>query len=309
MTSWSPTGLITGVENSDTQWLYSYNAEGQRAGETLTTDNNSFEFAYTYNPLGHRDEVVYPDGKGFDLYPDDLGRPQQFGGVVFDIAYHPDGTVSQLEYGNGYQLQLPQTARQLAAGRLLTDSAGTPVIDLSFAYDRAANLVSVADATGWLHDRTLAYDGLHRLNSAGGYWGSGWLEYDALGNLTEKHIGGSQLSYQYDSGNRLLTVSGQSYAYDLLGNVLSDGLRQFTFNSASQLVSSDAQVGVSYAYDGNGRRTLVNRPEGTQVDVYDQAGQLVFSDQCVRDNRTVNYYHLGDELIAREESPCDSACH
>jgi YD repeat-containing protein len=308
-TLWSANGVVTGVDNSTASWRYDYDAENQLIGESLSTADADIAFTYGYNSLGHRDEIVYPDGKRFTLDPDDFGRPQQFGAVVFGVGYHPDGTVSQLEYGNGFQLQLPQTGRLLSAGRLLEDAANQPVLDISFSYDLAANLVSINDAGGWLHARSLAYDGLQRLTRAAAYWGEGQLEYDVVGNLQEKHIGNSKLSYQYDSANRLKTVSGLAYGYDLLGNVLSDGLSNYSYNSASQLVSSDAQVGVSYAYDGNGRRTLNKTPEGTQVDAYDQVGQLMYSDQCAIDDQTVNYYHLGDELIAREEVPCDSRCH
>jgi YD repeat-containing protein len=150
---------------------------------------------------------------------------------------------------------------------------------------------------------------LQRLTGADGYWGEGWLEYDVVGNLQEKHIGKSKLSYQYDSANRLNSVGGLSYNYDPIGNVLSDGLSNYNYNTASQLVSSDAQVGVSYAYDGNGQRTLIDTPDGVQVDTYAQVGQLMHSDRCAIDNQTLNYYYLGSELIAREDEPCDSSCH
>ena len=308
-TRWSPNGMVVGVDNEDASWRYSYDAENHLISETLTTTAAEIAFTYSYDSLGHRDEIIYPDGKRFDLLPDDFGRPQQFGSVVFNVAYHPDGAVSQLEYGNGFQLQLPQTERLLPAGRLLTDTASQPVMELAFSYDPAANLVGISDADSWIHDRSLAYDGLQRLTGADGYWGAGWLEYDAVGNLREKHIGQSKLSYEYDSANRLNSVDGLAYVYDPLGNVLSDGLRNYNYNTASQLVSSDAQVGVSYAYDGNGRRLHINTPDGVQVDAYSQAGQLIYSDQCAIDNQTVNYYHLGSELIAREEAPCDDGCH
>jgi YD repeat-containing protein len=310
-TRWSPNGLVTSVNNSTASWGYAYDAENKLIDEDLITASTYTVFTYGYNSLGHRDEIVYPDGRRFALQPDDFGRPQQFGSVALDVAYHPDGTVGQLEYGNGFQLQLPQTARLLPAGRLLEDTAGQAVVDISFSYDLAANLVSINDTGGWLHDRSLAYDGLQRLVGAEGYWGEGSLAYDGVGNLQEKNVGKSTLNYQYDAANRLKAVSGLTYDYDLLGNVLSDGLSNYNYNSASQLASSDTQVGVSYAYDGNGRRTLVRTPDGTQVDVYNRSGQLMYSDQCAIDDQTVNYYHLGDELIAREEVPCDrdSGCH
>jgi YD repeat-containing protein len=308
-TLWSPNGVVTGVDNSTASWRYEYDAENQLIAETLTTAVTDVGFTYGYNSLGHRDEIVYPDGKRFDLYPDDFGRPQQFGGVAFDAVYHPDGTVSQLEYGNGFQLQLPQTERLLPAGRLLKKASNKLVMELAFSYDLTANLVGISDVKGWVHDRAFAYDGLQRLTGADGYWGEGWLEYDAVGNLKEKHIGYSELSYQYDTSNRLEGVDDFTYGYDQYGNVLSDGLSNYNYNTASQLISSDVQVGVSYAYDGNGRRTLIDKPDGVQVDAYDQVGQLMYSDQCAIDNQTINYYHLGSELIAREEVPCEQSCH
>ncbi len=60
--------------------------------------------------------------------------------------------------------------------------------------------------------------------------------------------------------NRLKTVTGagsssKSYdftnGYDDRGNVISDGIRSYTYNLADQMVSSGTN---SYVYDGNNKR-------------------------------------------------------
>jgi RHS repeat-associated protein len=143
----------------------------------------------------------------------------------------------------------------------------------------------------------MTFDGLDRLGTASGVWGSGSFGYDTVGNITSKVLGSQNLSYSYQSAsNRLSTVSGgYTFTYDDRGNVINNGKRAFQFNRANQLVSSGT---ISYQYDGHGRR-VKKTGSSSGYSVYDLSGTLLLTDGP---NGQTRYIHLGKELIAKSGS-------
>jgi RHS repeat-associated protein len=68
-----------------------------------------------------------------------------------------------------------------------------------------------------------------------------------------------------------------AYDYDGNGNIWHKGSQTYAFDLGNRLTS--ANLGGSYAYDGHGRRTKIVRGDGsTQIQVYSQAGQLLWSE-------------------------------
>jgi YD repeat-containing protein len=117
---------------------------------------------------------------------------------------------------------------------------------------------------------TYSYDPLNRLTAAD-YTDGTYLHYtyDPVGNrLSEETVSG-KTCYRYDDANRLERVwlkgvgedcgsgdgLGVAYTWDNNGNLLSDGVYTYTYNTANQLVSvSGAGTTVSYSYNGQGDR-------------------------------------------------------
>ncbi|RPI91406.1 MAG: DNRLRE domain-containing protein, partial [Chloroflexi bacterium] len=85
---------------------------------------------------------------------------------------------------------------------------------------------------------TYDYDPLYRLTdvhySIGDYY---HYTYDAVGNRLEQTSMVSGLSstveYVYDDANRLTTSNGVTYTWDANGNLLSDGIKTYTYDSAN----------------------------------------------------------------------------
>mgnify|MGYP006169580905 CR=1 FL=1 len=152
----------------------------------------------------------------------------------------------------------------------------------------------------------MQYDGLDRLDVANGAWGSGGFDYDALGNLTYKTVGGVGSSYSYNSStNRLSTVTGgYSFSYDDRGNVTSKvdaagQLWQYTFDAddnpltetnplgersestfneqGDQLTAKDALGNVTrFAYNARGQEIRIEDAKGNAFDnSYDSVGNLL----------------------------------
>ncbi len=83
--------------------------------------------------------------------------------------------------------------------------------------------------------------------------------YDAVGNrLTQTNMVNSvssTVNYGYDNANRLTSANGVTYTWDNNGNLLSDGVNGYTYNTANQLIAvSGQQLAVSYTYNGLGDR-------------------------------------------------------
>ena len=173
-------------------------------------------------------------------------------------------------------------------------SGGTLRSAQRYSYDNNDNLDAITDLVQSNQSISMTFDGLDRLSTAGGVWGSGSFGYDTLGNISSKVLGSQNLSYSYQSAsNRLNTVTGgYSFSYDDRGNVINNGKRSFQFNRANQLVSSGT---ISYQYDGHGRR-VKKTGSSSGYSVYDLSGTLLLSDGP---NGQTRYIHLGKELIAK----------
>ena len=92
------------------------------------------------------------------------------------------------------------------------------------------------------------------------------------------------------------SVSGalaRSFNYDSRGNVTSNGARSFTYNRANRLTSSG---GITYQYDGHGRRVSKTQGGTKTYSLYNQQGTLLAT---YRNGNYVEYYHLGQQLVAR----------
>ncbi len=140
------------------------------------------------------------------------------------------------------------------------------------------------------------YDALNRLTAANysdpnnpGAGGNAFAYvYDAAGNVLHYTQTTGTLNvtttYTYDFANQLATgqlgsASAVHYAYDADGNLLSNGVNTYTYNSADQLTGFNGQgVHASFAYDGLGDRlqqTIGGVPTNYVVDINNSLPQVL----------------------------------
>ena len=120
----------------------------------------------------------------------------------------------------------------------------------------------VQQASSLIIDYT--YDPLNRLTSAMYSDGRNFAyTYDASGNVLEleQNLGPGTIitTYTYDEANQLNTAQQGStiwqYTYDANGSLISDGVKNYTYNSANRLVQVSDQLSVtSLSYNGLGQR-------------------------------------------------------
>ena len=66
---------------------------------------------------------------------------------------------------------------------------GAVAFDSQYTYDPNGQITAINDRSPANDDRTYGYDGLNRLVSASGPWGTGSFSYDNRNNLTSKRLG------------------------------------------------------------------------------------------------------------------------
>jgi RHS repeat-associated protein len=247
---------------------YTYDAVGNRT--SMQNNKVSGTTYYYYYPNNLLKSTVDPDGMGTTFTYDALNNPQ-------NVAY-PNGVTAV--YGFDYT---NHTNRLLSLQNL--NSHGEGLLNFSYTYDNAGNVMEVKDFTG---PTTYSYDNLYQLtgtthlNSQGGAMYSFGYVYDGVGNRTlVTENSQNQNTSTYNSGNELAsdTVNG-GYSYDNAGNMVSKGTTSYTWDGLDRLVkiSNGPSGPISYVYDGDDHRI-----------------------QKITSNGTINYFYDLNSVIAETD--------
>jgi RHS repeat-associated protein len=173
-------------------------------------------------------------------------------------------------------------ARQRPETLQLKNGTGSTLQSLTYGYSAAGDVTWILDGVDGADTvNNLTYDGLHRLKTANGIWGSYSYTYDGLNNLISR-TSTNPLNYGYDAAtNRLSGVSGavsRNYGYNPRGGMIGDGTKSFTLNANDQITSITGIA--TYGYDGNGKRIKTTKADGSvEYAFYDPSGTLMYVDR------------------------------
>lgn len=334
-------GNVKSVKRGDApdavNWYYGYHPDADLlTSETVYLDNRGFATSYEYNADQHLIKQIYPTGRPVDYEVDGLGRPTKLSGwnhtYVKDnsVTYHPSGTLTEFEYGNG-QVYLKELNERLLPERLLSQKGGTTALDLNYAYDSRGKITSITDSALTNNDRSFTYDALGQLATATGPWGTQTNTYDSLGNILTRTMTGAAegnrtITLGYDTAKNRVNLSTDTLAanstawggtgtgtravgYDSRGNVTSLGLMSFVYDYSDQpTVLNGSRNGTnfnssSYVYDGNLKRVKSTVNGRTIYNIYSLSGKLLH----VRDEdpldggllEKTDYIAMGGMAVAR----------
>jgi RHS repeat-associated protein len=161
-------------------------------------------------------------------------------------------------------------------------------VSVSYGYDAASRLASIVYQRGTvaLGDLTYEYDADGNRTKVGGSFANG-------------HLPGRADALTYNAANQLVQLGETSLIHDGNGNLLSDGVRSYTWDVRNQLAAiAGPGISASFLYDAFGRRIrrVVN---AVSVEfVYDDLNPV----QELRDGATVTNQLTGlgiDEYFAR----------
>ncbi|VAW68287.1 hypothetical protein MNBD_GAMMA10-1263 [hydrothermal vent metagenome] len=292
---------------------YKYNEEEQIKLETLSVEGEVFTLAYTYDFNGEINGITYPDNQYISIKSDTLGRPMWIKDnnneyYASYIGYYPDDKVKEILYGNGLSYVMDEEIRGLPENIRLVKGNYTlqpsDLLDHTYTYDVRGNVRSIVNTIIPGQNKTLTYDGLSRLISASGEWGTGTYSYDDVGNISNKTLGGVSLNYTYDASQLLKSVTGgYSFTYDDYGNITSNGKNNFTYDDNANLRSVSGLSNILYEYDVDKNRVLEIKEGKKKFSMYSRAGSLMYTlDKAT--NQSSNYVYLQSKLLARVD--CDA---
>lgn len=300
-------GRLTSVSSSTSTYNYiAYDAKGRVLSGSQVTDGQPYIMSYEYNLAGGMTSQTYPSGRIVTSEYDDAGRLAgikangQFyaGGAASDatnrLQYAAHGAVSKMRLGNtlwehtNFNTRLQPT--QIGLG---TTSTNSTVLQLDFNYGTTQNNGNLQSQTitmpGLSLSQTYTYDRLNRLETAVESDGASWKQkftYDRYGNrridpapaVTSPDLVGPNPVIS-ETNNRIVAQAGELYDFDFAGNLKTgrDG-ETYTYDAANRLVTFNggaAQGGVTYVYDGDGKRVKKLVGTNSTVFVYNLMGQLV----------------------------------
>jgi RHS repeat-associated protein len=303
---------LTSVTDAAGALSRSFDELGQLVGETRVNGAANLRTTYTYDAAGRIASLTYPSGWTVVYGRDAMGRitgisartpagDQSFP-VLTDLSYAPFGPVSALTYGNG----IGET-RSFDSDFRLTRIAST-VQDLSYTFDAAGNVTSIADALTPDHSQTLAYDAMNRLTQASGAYGALEYGYDAVGNRLSQTRDGVATNYTYPARSSQLasvtnngqdqpvmhTKSGQVSSYT---SPAGDQMA-ISYNAAGRIesVAANGSVTAQYSYDAFGHR-LKKVGAGTTLYQYDVNGRLL-EEADDQGQAIADYIYLGNSAVA-----------
>jgi len=290
-------GRLRRITDKSGATAFAYDARGNVVQETRSIAAAAYVTSYVYDPADRLTQMVYPSGRIVTYARDALGRivsvtTQASAGappatIATDIAYKPFGPIASMSYGNGLTRTYTYDSDYRLTG-LVTEDADTSVQDLTYGYDAADDILSIADAIDTGRSQSFTYDSLFRLTQATGTYGTVTYGYDAVGNRTSLTQGATNETYTYDAfSNRLLSVAGggtRSLSYDDAGNTVRDdragGLYELAYDPAGRLsaVDLDGLPESEYRYNALGER-VAKQPPGSPAGAthfhYDRDGRLI----------------------------------
>nr|WP_281292436.1 RHS repeat-associated core domain-containing protein [Terriglobus albidus] len=211
------------------------------AGDRITqaVDSGAGTTTIAYDDFDHVTSVTSPQGT-IAYTSDAIGKRQTMtisGQPQISYTYDTGNRLTQITQGTsnvqfGYDSLGRRTSMTLPNG-----------IVAKYAYDVASQLTGITYSTASLAigDLKYSYDGAGRRTSVAGSFARTMLPQSITGNL-------------YNVNNQLTQSASMTLAYDLNGNLTSDGLHTYSWNARNQLTSIDSGGSAAFAYDVFGRR-------------------------------------------------------
>ncbi|MEN3331490.1 MAG: hypothetical protein V7641_855 [Blastocatellia bacterium] len=322
---------------SDYQERYTFDSSFRIASSVQTIGTRNYTTSYnSYNEANQLTQMTYPSGQllyiGHDStgivsslanYPSGSAGTDYVSGHSHNIA----GQVSSNTYGNGVTEQFGYDAArmQMTSQKAGTTSPYTNRMDLTYSYNAQAGQMGVnttagnagqltgvlGTINGTTESATYYYDNLARLKislqTSNGQSADRAYSYDRWGNRTAAYDDAKgfhqiqSLVLQQSGGmttNRLQSVNGVNYTYDVAGNVTNDGVHSYTYDSENRVVAVDSGTTANYAYNHQNQRYKTTAGSSLTHYIW-QAGKVLAEHNGGTGTMLVNYLYAGSRPIAK----------
>ena len=353
--------IIESVDGEGNRTIYEYNAANllsgltDPAGETeqycydeegrlsKKTDRNGIETSYTYNIYGNLQSRRAKElSEVYEYTPEGLLKAAIAGGMHYSYTYDTMGrleekkasgkTLLSFVYDRNGNLwkQKDVTGKQTEYCYNLNDEIkeiwddGKPVIEYNYNEDGTIKSLRNGENlyTEYVYDKDKNLTGL-RSTLSGEILADNYYRYDGNGNRTGKQQLHGEISYTYDSLNRLTKVqypgSWEELSYDKAGNRTRrispkgeelyqydsrnrlnrhsvNGITEdYTYDSAGNLLKDGKN---QYNYDAFNRTSRVETFDGNvQINRYDAEG---LRHEMEENGNLVQFIFRGTEIVAEE---------
>lgn len=275
-------GRLTGLTDASGSSSFSYNIYGNLVQKLTTVSGVSMSTSWTYDALtGRRLTLTYPNNIKLTYSYDAAGRVSGISTnsgsttIISNILRQPaTDVIYGWKFGNG----LPKLITFDADGRIQKLEGGN-AHNVSFAYTAGADTISkINDNIYTNQTASISYDNNDRVASVIKQTGNLEIQWDTAGNwfyATQNNVN-SNATVDF-SANRIASIDApvaRSFSYDTVGNVLSDGLRTFTYDefNRTKSVALNGNPATSFLYNALSQRVA----KGNNRYAYDEDGNLIY---------------------------------
>ncbi len=269
------------VDNGIALRQYTFDPNKNLTQESLTGFGQpSFITQYAYDGNDALNTITYGSGRIVTYSPDGFGRPTMAAPYLSTVTHHPTGQVASITYANGVTTLIALNERKWPNSLIVSNASGN-IFNTGYAYDDIGNVTQIADAVDSSYNRLFDYDGVDRLTTASGAWGSGVFHYDGHGNITQQALGTLNLTYTYAPNNQLASISGTrpyTFTYDAHGNVTGNGTNTFAYDDVPNMRCAKCGLAgeIDYDYDGANMRVRSAKAGIPTFYVYGMSGSLLW---------------------------------
>ena len=317
---------LTHVVDQSGSERYRYDGVGNLIQVTQLLEGVPYVTQYAYDLANKITHIKYPYGRLVNYQYDAAGQVTEITTqtdafvseelVINTASYMPFGPLNEMTFSNGVTRSMNFDQSYRLAG------LNSTVQQLSYGYDENDNITQITNQQDASLNEQFTYDGLSRLKSAQGQYGSLNYTYDSVGNrLTRtKASDASTLSESYhyaQDSNRLLSIliddntvtSERLLGYAVNGNIQTDqhASKQLalTYNAQNRLeeVSKNNETVGLYVHNAAGQRVIkvAMQPGANQHFQYNLNGQLL-SEADYDKQILTEYIYLNNQLVAVQKS-------
>jgi RHS repeat-associated protein len=287
-------GRLTKMEDSSGSSRYFYDNMGRAIKSEKIVSGATYTTETAYDTSGRVSRITYPDSDIVSYSYDTGGVLSLVSGATGTYAsysgYNALGQPQTVTYGNNVVTSYEYNSNDNRLWKIKVGSNGA-LMNLTYGYDYAGNVTSIADGNDANRSQTFIYDDLNRLYQAqSNAYGALFYSYDEIGNILNKE----GISYTYGAKPHAVTATsdGKTYTYDPNGNMISDGTRTISYDYDNRPSSVEAGSTTSFVYDGTGAR--VKKTTGANTITY--IGNLYECSAGV----CAKYIFAGDTRIANK---------
>ena len=287
-----------------------YDNNQNLTNESLVVDGLTLAGTYNYNAIDELASIAYPVlRRPVTFSPDVLGRPTRIvtpTGSMFGAGFWPNGQIADIAFAGGSRVTYGQNAREWLNAVTVKTGDGVTRIASTLTHDVTGNLIGVADSVDASYNRTMSFDGINRVNTTNGPWGSGLVQYDGAGNIKSIAAGPTSKTLAYDGQNRLSSVTFSNstvvrYGHDAYGNAAPQ-FQGYVYDTANNLSSvADFEF---FAYDGANSRVKATKGSTTTYEFRSAHGLLLaeWRKQSGYYDVLKEHLHLAGKEVAEQQT-------